>query len=200
MATWYVPSVILRPQLVMRSINPNETWRSLILVSAARELMQGENIARAFYMCSHSATNYGWGHCFHKQRATVSCCDWQRRELVLQNGCSLASQCQHLRFLWVKRQPSDRDRYSSSLRNYKKLPLLLGPDSDPGGYIPPSVGSLASGPYSSKPPQFGIQIKDFSLFLSPLWEVGSVWCQKTSPILVSFCQFRHGMAHTSVHL
>lgn len=200
MATWYVPSVILRPQLVMSSINPNETWRSLILVSAARELMQGENITRAFYMCSHSATNYGWGSCFHKELATVPCWDWQRRELVLQNGCSLASQCQHLRFLWLERQPSDPDRYASSLRNYKKSPLLLGPDSEPSGCIPPSVGSLASGPCSSKPPQFGIQRKGFSLFLSLLWEVGLVWCQKTSPILVLLCWFRHGMVHTSVPL
>lgn len=152
MATRYVPSVILRPQLVMRSINPNETWRSLILVSAARELMQGENITRTFFMCSHSATNYGWGYCFHKQLATVPCCDWQRRELFLQNGCGLASQCQHLGFVWVQRQPSDCETYSSSLRNYKKLPLLLEADSDLGGCIPPSVGSLASGLYSSKPP------------------------------------------------
>lgn len=198
MATRCVPSVILRPQSVMRSINPNEIWRSLTLVSAARELMQGETITRVFYVCSHPATNYGWGYCFHKQLATVPCCDWQRRELVLESGCSLASQCQHLGFLWVEKQPSDRERYSSSLRNYKKSPLLLAPDSDLGGCIPSSVGSLASNTYSSKPPQFEIQIKGFSLFLSLLWEVGLVWCQKTSSILVLFCFFRHGMAHTSV--
>lgn len=171
----------------MRSVNSNETWRSLILVSAARELMQGETITRTFFMCSHSATNYGWGYCFHKQLAIVPCCDWQRMELFLQNGCGLASQCQHLGFVWVQRQPSDCETYSSSLRNYKKLPLLLEADSDLGGCIPPSVGSLASGSYSSKPLQFGIQIKGFRLFLSLLWEVGLVWCQKTSPILVLFC-------------
>lgn len=124
MATWYVPSVILRPQLVMRSINPNETWRPLILVSAAKELMQGENITRAFYMCRHSATNYGWGYCFHKLASYSACFDWQRRELVLQNGHSLASQCQHLGFLWVEKQPSDHERYASSLGNYKKSPLF----------------------------------------------------------------------------
>lgn len=115
MATWYVPSIILRPQLVMRSINPNETWKLLILVSAARELMQGENVTRAFHMCSHSATNYGWDYCFHKEIATVPCWDWQRRELVLQNGCSLASQCQHLGFLWVE----------SSLLIMTDIPVLL---------------------------------------------------------------------------
>lgn len=184
----------------MRWINSNETWRSLILVSAARELMQADSATRAFCTCGHSATNYRWGYCFQNQLATAVTGEGECL-FCRCNDFSLASWCLCLGFLWAESQPSGHERYSSSLfSNHKKLPLPLGPGSDLSGFIPPSVGSLTSGPYSSKPGRFGTQIKAFSLFLFLLWEVGLVWHHNTSPVFILFCQFRYGIAHTSVPL